>query len=96
MLVFFMSSGFLSSFMSEKYSDPNSPAFQSHRPMLLRSLFTVGLLCRHFDLDSEEYGLKDKEVSRLDESRSTGGESLSADVISGRRDWLLSVMSGCL
>ena len=29
-----------------------------NRPILLRSLFTVGLLCKNFDFDSENFGEK--------------------------------------
>ena len=36
--------------------DPQSPQLVASMPTMLRSLFTVGLLCRHFDFDSEDFG----------------------------------------
>uniref|UniRef100_T1JC53 Nipped-B protein n=1 Tax=Strigamia maritima TaxID=126957 RepID=T1JC53_STRMM len=36
--------------------NPDNPILIQHRPTLSRSLFTVGLLCKHFDLDSEDVG----------------------------------------
>jgi cohesin loading factor subunit SCC2 len=48
----------LSSIMAEHQRDSNSPHLVSRRPTLLRSLFTVGLLCKHFDFDSDEFGEK--------------------------------------
>ncbi|XP_078574210.1 nipped-B-like protein A isoform X2 [Branchiostoma floridae x Branchiostoma japonicum] len=52
--------------LKQEYSmDPESQALQQNRPTLLRSLFTVGLLCKHFDFDRKMKGhtkvcIKDK------------------------------------
>lgn len=35
--------------------DPNSTTLVANKPFLLRSLFTVGALARHFDFDLEEF-----------------------------------------
>jgi len=35
-----------------------NPDCAFNRPTLLRSLFTVGLLCKNFDFDSENFGEK--------------------------------------
>ncbi|ELU12686.1 hypothetical protein CAPTEDRAFT_160616 [Capitella teleta] len=56
--------GVLSKMMTEHQRDSRSPALASSRPTLLRSLFTVGLLCKHFDFDSEDFG--EKKVSIRD------------------------------
>ena len=53
--------GVLSRLLTEHKRDPNSPNLAKNRPTLLRSLFTVGLLCRHFDFDSNAFG--EKKVS---------------------------------
>ncbi|CAH1242792.1 NIPBL [Branchiostoma lanceolatum] len=43
--------------LKEEYSaDPESQALLQNRPTLLRSLFTVGLLCKHFDFDRKMKG----------------------------------------
>lgn len=47
--------------MAEHKRDPHSQVLISSRPTLLRSLFTVGLLCKHFDFDSQDFG--EKKVS---------------------------------
>ena len=44
--------------MQEHVSKPDSPQLRASMPTLLRSLYTVGLLCRHFDFDSEQFGEK--------------------------------------
>lgn len=33
-------------------NDPKSPQLASVKPSVLRSLFTVGLFCKHFDMDT--------------------------------------------
>lgn len=33
--------------------DPDNPQLRARKPTLLRSLFTVGLLCKYFDLDRD-------------------------------------------
>lgn len=48
--------GLLSRFMVIHQSNPSDPSFNARKPTLLRSLFTVGLLCKHFDFDSSEMG----------------------------------------
>lgn len=35
--------------------DPNSTTLAANKSVLLRSLFTVGTLARHFDFDLEEF-----------------------------------------
>uniref|UniRef100_A0A665VVG1 Nipped-B protein n=1 Tax=Echeneis naucrates TaxID=173247 RepID=A0A665VVG1_ECHNA len=51
--------------------DPNSSTLVANKPTLLRSLFTVGALCRHFDFDQEEFKgaskivIKDKVLELL-------------------------------
>ncbi|ESO95734.1 hypothetical protein LOTGIDRAFT_214826 [Lottia gigantea] len=46
----------LSKLMTDHREDPDNPTLKSRRPTMLRSLFTVGLLCKHFDFDSKEMG----------------------------------------
>ncbi|XP_023223902.1 nipped-B-like protein [Centruroides sculpturatus] len=41
-------------FKKEHENNPNNPLLIEQRPKLLRSLFTVGLFCRHFDFTSVE------------------------------------------
>lgn len=48
--------GVISKLMADHKENPNNPTLVKRRPTLLRSLFTVGLLCRHFDFDSKEMG----------------------------------------
>lgn len=48
--------GVLSKLMADHKEDSSNPALKGRRPTLLRSLFTVGQLCRHFDFDSKEMG----------------------------------------
>ncbi|NXM91211.1 NIPBL protein, partial [Oenanthe oenanthe] len=51
--------------------DPNSTILTANKPALLRSLFTVGALCRHFDFDHEDFkgnskvNIKDKVLELL-------------------------------
>ncbi|KAI8510205.1 hypothetical protein Bbelb_126330 [Branchiostoma belcheri] len=57
--------GVLGKLKQEHSADPESQALQQNRPTLLRSLFTVGLLCKHFDFDRKMKGqtkvcIKDK------------------------------------
>lgn len=42
--------------MLEHKENPDSPALKQRKPTINRSLFTVGLFCKHFDLDSKEMG----------------------------------------
>ncbi|XP_029961584.1 nipped-B-like protein A isoform X3 [Salarias fasciatus] len=42
--------------------DPNSTTLVANKPFLLRSLFTVGALARHFDFDLEEFKGPNKVV----------------------------------
>ncbi|XP_050412412.1 nipped-B-like protein [Patella vulgata] len=46
----------LSKLMTDHREDPDNPTLKSRRPTMLRSLFTVGLLCKHFDFDAKEMG----------------------------------------
>ncbi|XP_070599535.1 nipped-B-like protein isoform X2 [Erythrolamprus reginae] len=63
--------GALSKLKSQHQEDPNSTILTSNKPALLRSLFTVGALCRHFDFDQEEFkgnskvNIKDKVLELL-------------------------------
>uniref|UniRef100_M4ARG6 Nipped-B protein n=1 Tax=Xiphophorus maculatus TaxID=8083 RepID=M4ARG6_XIPMA len=45
----------LNKFKIQHQDDPNSTALVANKPFLLRSLFTVGALGRHFDFDLEEF-----------------------------------------
>ncbi|KAM4642931.1 nipped-B-like protein isoform 2-T2 [Amazona ochrocephala] len=51
--------------------DPNSTILTANKPALLRSLFTVGALCRHFNFDQEDFkgnskvNIKDKVLELL-------------------------------
>lgn len=47
--------GALNKLKLQHQEDPNSTVLASNKPALLRSLFTVGALCRHFDFDQEEF-----------------------------------------
>uniref|UniRef100_A0A671SA66 Nipped-B protein n=1 Tax=Sinocyclocheilus anshuiensis TaxID=1608454 RepID=A0A671SA66_9TELE len=47
--------GALSKLKLQHQEDPNCTVLVSNKPALLRSLFTVGALCRHFDFDQEEF-----------------------------------------
>ncbi|XP_046372301.1 nipped-B-like protein isoform X3 [Haliotis rufescens] len=48
--------GVLTKLMADHRDDPHNPTLKSRRPTLLRSLYTVGLLCKHFDFDSPDMG----------------------------------------
>lgn len=48
--------GVLSKLMLDHKEDCTNPALKVRKPTLLRSLFTVGQLTRHFDFDSKEMG----------------------------------------
>lgn len=48
-------SGALARLKTQHQEDPNSSTLVTNKPTLLRSLFTVGALCRHFDFDQEEF-----------------------------------------
>lgn len=47
--------GALARLKTQHQEDPNSSTLVTNKPTLLRSLFTVGALCRHFDFDQEEF-----------------------------------------
>lgn len=53
-----MNAGILSKIQADLLCSPNCPF---NRPTLLRALFTVGLLCKNFDFDSDEFGEKKVE-----------------------------------
>ncbi|KAL7848308.1 hypothetical protein AOLI_G00230260 [Acnodon oligacanthus] len=52
----------LNKLKTQHQEDPNSTILVSNKPALLRSLFTVGALCRHFDFDREEFKGNNKVV----------------------------------
>ncbi|ROL54214.1 Nipped-B-like protein B [Anabarilius grahami] len=54
--------GALNKLKLQHQEDPNSTVLASNKPALLRSLFTVGALCRHFDFDQEEFKGSNKVV----------------------------------
>uniref|UniRef100_A0A6Q2XUS5 Nipped-B protein n=1 Tax=Esox lucius TaxID=8010 RepID=A0A6Q2XUS5_ESOLU len=47
--------GALTKLKTQHQEDPNSTSLAANKPALLRSLFTVGALCRHFEFDLEEF-----------------------------------------
>ncbi|KAM3850156.1 nipped-B-like protein B, partial [Diretmus argenteus] len=55
-------SGALNKLKIQHQEDPNSTTLVANKPFLLRSLFTVGALGRHFDLDLEEFKGTNKVV----------------------------------
>ncbi|KAL9821032.1 nipped-B-like protein isoform 5-T6 [Geothlypis trichas] len=63
--------GALSKLKNQHQEDPNSTILTANKPALLRSLFTVGALCRHFDFDQEDFkgnskvNIKDKVLELL-------------------------------
>lgn len=57
--------GALNKLKLQHQEDPNSSALVSNKPALLRSLFTVGALCRHFDFDQEEFKGSNKVCSLM-------------------------------
>ncbi|XP_033829002.1 nipped-B-like protein A isoform X1 [Periophthalmus magnuspinnatus] len=63
--------GALNKLKSQHQEDPNSTTLVANKPFLLRSLFTVGALARHFDFDLEEFKgptkviIKDKVLELL-------------------------------
>ncbi|XP_029115447.1 nipped-B-like protein A isoform X1 [Scleropages formosus] len=54
--------GALTKLKTQHQEDPNNSALVATKPALLRSLFTVGALCRHFDFDLEEFKGSNKVV----------------------------------
>nr|XP_055063952.1 nipped-B-like protein B isoform X3 [Misgurnus anguillicaudatus] len=54
--------GALNKLKLQHQEDPSSGVLVSNKPPLLRSLFTVGALCRHFDFDQEEFKGSSKVV----------------------------------
>ncbi|KAK9532406.1 hypothetical protein VZT92_009788 [Zoarces viviparus] len=63
--------GALAKLKTQHQEDPNSSTLAANKPTLLRALFTVGALCRHFDFDQEEFKgtskivIKDKVLELL-------------------------------
>ncbi|XP_005872646.1 PREDICTED: nipped-B-like protein isoform X4 [Myotis brandtii] len=63
--------GAISKLKIQHQEDPNNTSLLSNKPALLRSLFTVGALCRHFDFDMEDFkgnskvNIKDKVLELL-------------------------------
>uniref|UniRef100_A0AAX7ULM2 Nipped-B protein n=1 Tax=Astatotilapia calliptera TaxID=8154 RepID=A0AAX7ULM2_ASTCA len=63
--------GALAKLKTQHQEDPTSSTLAANKPTLLRSLFTVGALCRHFDFDQEEFKgankivIKDKVLELL-------------------------------
>ncbi|XP_042546526.1 nipped-B-like protein isoform X3 [Dipodomys spectabilis] len=63
--------GAISKLKNQHQEDPNNTSLLSNKPALLRSLFTVGALCRHFDFDLEDFkgnskvNIKDKVLELL-------------------------------
>ncbi|KAM9329215.1 nipped-B-like protein [Gastrophryne carolinensis] len=63
--------GALLKLKTEHQDDPNSTVLTTNKSALLRSLFTVGALCRHFDFDMEDFkgsskvNIKDKVLELL-------------------------------
>ncbi|PNJ67035.1 NIPBL isoform 3 [Pongo abelii] len=63
--------GAISKLKSQHQEDPNNTSLLTNKPALLRSLFTVGALCRHFDFDLEDFkgnskvNIKDKVLELL-------------------------------
>ncbi|XP_078071406.1 nipped-B-like protein isoform X10 [Mustelus asterias] len=47
--------GALTKLKAQHQEDSGNTALVGNKPALLRSLFTVGALCRHFDFDQEEF-----------------------------------------
>lgn len=47
--------GALAKLKTQHQEEPSSPTLASNKPTLLRALFTVGALCRHFDFDQEQF-----------------------------------------
>ncbi|XP_060894850.1 nipped-B-like protein A isoform X2 [Labrus mixtus] len=54
--------GALNKLKVQHQEDPNSTTLVANKPFLLRSLFTVGALARHFDFDLEEFKGPNKVV----------------------------------
>ncbi|XP_040899168.1 nipped-B-like protein A isoform X1 [Toxotes jaculatrix] len=54
--------GALNKLKIQHHEDPNSATLVANKPFLLRSLFTVGALARHFDFDLEEFKGTNKVV----------------------------------
>uniref|UniRef100_H3CUG8 Nipped-B protein n=1 Tax=Tetraodon nigroviridis TaxID=99883 RepID=H3CUG8_TETNG len=57
--------GALAKLKTQHQEDPSSPTLASNKPTLLRSLFTVGALCRHFDFDQEDFKGANKCVAQI-------------------------------
>ncbi|XP_008422496.1 nipped-B-like protein B isoform X2 [Poecilia reticulata] len=63
--------GALAKLKTQHQEDPSGSTLAANKPTLLRSLFTVGALCRHFDFDQEEFKgankiiIKDKVLELL-------------------------------
>ena len=48
--------GVLSQIMKVHQQDPTHIKLKSIGPTINRSLFSLGLMCRHFDFDSDDFG----------------------------------------
>lgn len=49
------SAGVLTKLKVQHQEDSNHSILDAKRPVLMRSLFTVGALCRHFDFDLDHF-----------------------------------------
>lgn len=47
--------------------NPENPALKQRKAALRRSLFTVGVLCKHFDFDSDDMGMKSQAVKSIED-----------------------------
>ena len=48
-------------------ANPSNPALVSRKGALRRSLFTIGVLCKHFDFDSEEMNMNIREANSVED-----------------------------
>ena len=47
--------------------DPTNPALVSRKSALRRSLFTIGVLCKHFDFDSAEMAMNIQAANSIED-----------------------------
>ncbi|PKU31288.1 nipped-bhypothetical protein [Limosa lapponica baueri] len=87
--------GALLKLKSQHQEDPNSTILTANKPALLRSLFTVGALCRHFDFDQEDFkgnskvNIKDKVLELLMYFTKHSDEEVQTKAIIGlEEDWV--------
>uniref|UniRef100_A0A8C1JGV1 Nipped-B protein n=1 Tax=Cyprinus carpio TaxID=7962 RepID=A0A8C1JGV1_CYPCA len=76
--------GALNKLKLQHQEDPNSTVLASNKPALLRSLFTVGALCRHFDFDLEEF----KGSNKVRSSGGPEGVNLKIQVLKNLQMYL--------